>query len=211
VKDIWFSDARDIVKWGVVAHLVQEQQNALAVQLAFYRQERASDFALRHLREGDDVGESFPHRVLEAFERRVSQIKEKALGFPIELYDAHFIGDEGDSNYRTKYLSEFNNWLTGKRRDRSIVLLVDPDTGLKPASKKGPAYVKAAELKFLYDALLVGDWLVLYQHAPRKEEWIEEHLVRVAHAVGVAESKLHVFDCSAIAEDVAFFAVKKNV
>ena len=208
MKDIWFSDSRDIVKWGVLAHLAKPPHKTLAVQLAFYRQEKPSQYKLRHLTGSTTQNHiEFPELVLRAFERRIDQIKEKTLGINLELYDAPFKGQySGGSTYRDRYITTFLNWLTATRKERTVVLLADPDTGLEP-TKKGPEYIKETELQRLFEGLKDGDWLVLYQHAPRKTEWIEDHRGRLSRLL--AGHAVEVFDCPEVAEDVAFFAVRK--
>ena len=200
------------MKWGVVAHLAEKAKPAMAVQLAFYRQARTSDYKLRHLTGGGTASPvAFPSSVTSAFKRRVQQIKEKELGIEVEIYDAAFVYTSGDGEYRNRYIAQFIEWLKERRGERRVVLLVDPDTGLERESTNGPAYIKEAELRRLFTSLSVGDWLVLYQHAPRKKNWVEVDRVRVANALHVDVAKVDVFDCVDVAEDVAFFAVRSDV
>jgi len=160
---------------------------------------------------GDDSSElcEFPQKVLKAFERGVAQVKEKDFGFVVNLYDEPFVYPQGVGDYRERYIGGFCAWLSACRGERAVVVLVDPDTGLQ-RGKRGPEYVKSGELRKLFDSLKSGDWLVLYQHAPRKENWIGADRSRVGEALNLKADEVLVFDCEDISGDVAFFAARKG-
>lgn len=39
MRDIWYSDNRDLVKWGVLAHIARTQFLKTIVQVPYWRQE----------------------------------------------------------------------------------------------------------------------------------------------------------------------------
>jgi hypothetical protein len=87
------------------------------------------------------------------------------------------------------------------------VVLLDPDTGMEPASGADRKHIKAREVEVLWAALDSGDWMVLYQHRWPDPGWREDAKRRFEEAL---ETEVKVFRGKRIAPDAAFFAAQKT-
>jgi hypothetical protein len=196
VKDMWYGDRRDLVKWGTLVHLARSEQIRTVIQVAFLRTERPT------LQTGQDEVE-IAQEVWQHL-RDVNLIRGlgEKTGLDIVVFDREF-----DPKGRREYIREVADLL--KSRSEKKVVLLDPDTGIEP-KKAGPTHVKVVEIQELWEVLSQGDWLVLYQHASRKANWCECMRAKFAKACGVKEEEVKTFEAREIAWDVAFFAANKR-
>jgi hypothetical protein len=196
VKDMWYGDRRDLVKWGTLVHLARSEQIRTVIQVAFLRTERPP------LQTGQDEVE-IAQEVWQHL-RDVNLIRGlgEKTGLDIVVFDREF-----DPKGRREYIREVADLL--KSRSEKKVVLLDPDTGIEP-KKAGPTHVKVVEIQELWEVLSQGDWLVLYQHASRKANWCECMRAKFAKACGVKEEEVKTFEAREIAWDVAFFAANKR-
>jgi len=195
VKDTWYSDHRDLVKWGALVHLSRREKIPNIIQVAFLRN------GYRPPIEIDGEQCEIAHEVWAHF-RDVARIRELAdrTGNKIALIDRQF-----DSQQRTEYIQHVIDVIAQQRAPR--IILLDPDTGIEPA-KATPEHVKTSDIENIWRSLDVGDWLVLYQHASRRTNWRDETRTKFANACGA--NGVSTIQAPSIAPDVAFFAAKKN-
>lgn len=192
MRDAWFGDRRDVVKWAAVAHIASREQIEMVTHVAFLR--RVPPFKL----ETPDGTEQINPSVWQFF-RDITTIRD--LGSKLKL---EIVVYSEDFKHRSTYTKQLSAKL-GEISKRKLVLL-DPDTGIAP---KQPTlgHVKHEDIRSFWDALRLGDWLVVYQHASRKKDWLGEPrrvLSEVCDGRPVA-----VYKASKLASDVAFLCVKK--
>jgi hypothetical protein len=192
MKDTWYGDRRDLVKWGTLAH---SERIRTVIQVAFLKRGERPPLQTDQ-GEVEIVQEVWQHL------RDVNLIH--GLGKKTEL-DIVVLDQEFDPKRRREYIREVADCL--KSRPGKKVVLLDPDTGIEP-KKASPKHVKVTEIQELWEALSQGDWLVLYQHASREANWYESTRTKFAKACGVREVKT--FEAKEIAWDVAFFAANKR-
>ena len=194
MKDTWYGDRRDLVKWGTLVHLARSEQIRTVIQVAFLR---TAERPPLQTDQGDAelAPEGWQHL------RDVNLIRGlgEKTGLDIVVLDQEF-----DPKRRREYIREVADLLRS-RLEKKVVLL-DPDTGIEP-KKAGPKHVKIVDIQELWEALSQGDWLVLYQHAFFETKWREITRAKFAEACGAKEVKT--FEARRIAHDVAFFAVNK--
>jgi len=207
VRDQWYADNRDLVKWAALVHLAESYGIRRIIQVAYYRPNN-SDLTLK-----TTAGQvSFPGPVLEHF-RNLDQIKglAAATGLRIDVYKEPFECDEalatreavGD-HYTRQLVAE----LSESDRD-ALIAFLDPDTGIAP-TRAGLEHVTPEEIRAIYDGLRAGDALVLYQHARRKGGWLEATRQAFARAVGAPEEDVETVTCPDLAADVAFYAIQRQ-
>jgi hypothetical protein len=196
MKNRWYCDNRDLVKWGTLVHLARSEQIRTVIQVAFLRR-RVERPPLQ-----TDQGEAEIAQEVWRYLRDVNLIcgLGKKTGLDIVVLDQEF-----DPKRRREYIREVADFL--KSRPERKVVLLDPDTGIEP-KKAGPKHVKVIEIQELWEALSQGDWLVLYQHASMQTDWREVTRAKFANACGAKEIKT--FEAREIAWDVAFFAANKR-
>ena len=198
MRDQWYGDNRDVLKWGTLIHLAQRDQLSTILQVALYR----SNDELPTL--NSSLGKiEIPAKVIRHF-RNLDDIYRLATtsGIRIEVFKDPF-RDKDRSAYFEK---------TGRRIEAlsgdSLVVFLDPDTGLAP-QVVGPEHVTAHNVRLVFDAMKRGDVLVCYQHARRQKDWRGDRRRAFTRALGVSSQEVEVFD-SELAKDVILFSVTKR-
>ena len=195
MKELWYGDNRDLVKWGALVQLAQEEGIGRIVQVAFLRETERP-------RLQSDVSE-FPiaHEVWAHF-RDLCRIRAlgQQIGIAVTVIDHHF-----DARKRSEYLEVVEGVLQQFSGLRKIVLL-DPDTGIEPKTAK-PEHVTVQEINELWKVLSPEDWLAVYQHRYRDQHWQDKARSKFADACG--SRYVRTFSGPAIASDVAVFAAKR--
>lgn len=197
MRDRWYSDNRDLVKWASLVHLTQTTGIGTILQIAFYRPDQDR---LQLLRDGSAV--PFPSVVLGHF-RDLEQIGNLAgrAGLTIMVFKEPFDGS------RESYFRKLATTLDCLR-SKKLIVFFDPDTGIAPAHY-GPDHVLPEELGAVFRELKPGDWLALYQHRQRRRNWIESNRRRFAQALDLPEKKVKTFSSPQLASDVVLFAAQK--
>jgi len=195
LRDSWYADNRDVIKWGTLVHLARRHHVRTILQVAFFRSQRT----LELLSDEEDVG--IPKEVWNHF-RDVRQVKRlgKRCDIKIEVLDLPFA-----PRLRANYMDLVMDAIS-KRRGAKIVLL-DPDTGIERQSAMRK-HVKVGEVQRVWHALQPGDWLVLYQHQSRAADW--RRSAKRKFAAACSRGDVHTFSSPRIASDVVFFAAAKK-
>jgi hypothetical protein len=129
----------------------------------------------------------------------VAQLGE-AAGFTVVVYDRLFAHKD-----RAAYFAGVAQELM--RIDGSKAVLLDPDTGLEPATASAE-HVTVDDVRATWNALAEGDWLLLYQHRWRDTGWKQSAESRFAAACGGAHVEL--YQASAKPSDVILLAARKE-
>jgi hypothetical protein len=157
MKDKWYGDRRDLLKWGTLLHLAASD-GATILQVAFARSDPAETV--------ERNGEAVPlYPTIWQHFRDLSGVRRlgEHAGIAIDIVD-----DQFDHRARENYVVNVLARLEAAKRP--VVVLLDPDTGLSRGVARA-AHVAPGEVRNIWDALKPGDWLVLYQHALRKKNW----------------------------------------
>ena len=207
MRDQWYGDKRDVVKWAVLVHLAQTHNLKRILQVAFDRP-RAGVPPLTAGRRQVPI----PQAVIDHFRNleRISGLGA-ATGLNLEVLRMPFPATESGCKAnvaREKYVNQVAARLRVRRR-ASLIAFLDPDTGLAP-QQPDTKHVTADEVRQIYAALQAGDLLVLYQHARRTTGWLTDTRRGFADAVGRREEAIETLRCPELAHDVAFFAVRKG-
>lgn len=197
MRELWYSDKRDLVKWGAVVQLVQEEGIDRIIQVAFFR-------VTERPRLRSEGGE-FPvaEEVWTHFRdlRNIEALGQK-IGVEIAVIDHPF-----DASSRLEYLELVRSVLRRFGGLKKIVLL-DPDTGIEPKKAK-LEHVTVQEIEELWEELSPGDWLALYQHQRRDQQWREKTRSRFGDGCGTSCVRMFSGSGPAVANDVVLFAAKK--
>lgn len=185
MRDRWYGDNRDLVKWGTVVHLARQHRAHTIFQIAFYHPEQVS---LELTANGEPV--PVPSEVWAYF-RRITDI-ERLKSRPcleIRVFDKEFSHGE-----RRRYIQDAIAEIAGLK-PRHLVVLLDPDTGIEPR-RPGATHVTAEEVREVFDAIKPGDVLCLYQHARRDRKWLAKTRDQFQTAVGLEPPAIKVFRAS---------------
>ena len=160
MRNQWYGDHRDVVKWGALVRLAREYRLRTVLQVAYFRRDR--DVPLI-------TSESGTTQVAPEVLRHFRDIRHvdglaASTGIEIVVYDRPF-EVRSRNDYTAAVITKVRE-LAG----RSSAIFLDPDTGLSD-NHRSPAHVTPAEVTAIWSTLGARDWLVLYQHAFRDADW----------------------------------------
>ena len=196
MRDRWYGDDRDVVKWSAALHLARREKLADVLYVAMYRPDddwpplatargpvTLPGEVVRHFRDLDDL-----QRLGARTGLRIATVKERFVD-------------------RAAYFRRLRERVG--EYEAPVLVLLDPDTGLAPDSGAGPEHVTSDEVAALFAALRPGDLLACYQHARRQKDWRGRARRAFANAPGVPSFEVEVLR-SDLARDVLLLAVKKG-
>jgi hypothetical protein len=198
MRDEWYGDKRDIVKWGTLVTLAGQHQAEKILQVAYRDKDREYELEI------DGIKCPVPPCVVRHF-RSLGNIQALTPDFPlsIEVFDREF-----DQDGRHAYTDEVIRVVAATPGRGPWVILLDPDTGLEPpGSRPGRKHVLGRELAAIWDAAHCGDMLALYQHASRERDWLRKKSRLFQESLGV-EPKIAMGP--GIASDVALLYCVKT-
>lgn len=193
MKDTWYGDDRDLVKWGMLAHLAERHDLAVIMQVAYLRPGKRPP-----LQDGTAQVPISP--MVWAFFRDVGGIR--ALGGTLKrrivLLDETFV-----PRRRNQYRQEVVEAVRGL--EGAKIVLLDPDTGIA-ATKATGKHVTTEDIAAVWAVLASGDWLAVYQHRYRDKRWREDARGKLA---AVCCTSVELFGAPDIASDVVLLAAQK--
>ncbi len=200
MRDQWYSDKRDLVKWSVLLLLAEKCKADRIIQIACYN---TSDYG-----EIEIAGKQYamPAEVISHF-RNIGKISGLTARPEITVFDAAFKHHD-----RKSYFEAAKNLMASFNKERCVVFL-DPDTGLEPKSGANGKHVRNSELKAIWNALPKGWMLVFYQHQTNRngQEWIKPKRKQFAKAIGIPVSSVKIASGKKVANDVVFFFSTKTL
>jgi hypothetical protein len=197
MKDEWYGDKRDLVKWGSLLLLAEQHRLSRILQVAYYR---SSTWASLEI---DGVEHALPASVVAHF-RDVRSVRRLSGGVQIDVVDVPL------ECGRTEYIKAVVSAATSAR-ERKLVFL-DPDTGLEPArGKGGPTHVLEQELQAIWTCLRPHDILALYQHQTNRNgtPWLEPKRRQFEIALSLSPGSAKVARAPEIARDVALIYISR--
>ncbi len=190
MRDKWYSDNRDLVKWGVLLQLAELYDMATILQVAYYRSTPWDEKSI----EIDGRAFQLPPEVVGHF-RNIKNIETLRPNAPVMVLDDPFYD-------RAQYLRRILMHI--RNLPKPAIVFLDPDTGLEP-KKPRLEHVLETELWDIWHALRDGDLLVFYQHQNRSRSWVEEKKAQFEKAIGLEPGSSKLAQGREIARDVAFF------
>ena len=199
MREKWYGDQRDLVKWSTLlelahtAHVQKMLQVTCLVPDGFKKMK--DDHAILTKEFGSDVADVvWRHfRTLDDVVKLGREVDVEVVVVPDEY--PNYIG--GRDSY---FESVAKKWLKPDRGP--LIVFLDPDTGLG----RDRTHVSPEQLLTVKRAMKPGDWLVFYQHAPLFEkdgDWREDRLRGFAEALDVPVDAV-TRRLSDVAKDVMF-------
>lgn len=196
MKDEWYADKRDLIKWGGIAHLCNTTGVNHVIQAAYFRESPRLTLQFN----SEEV--LLPSAVVSHF-RDIEGIRSLGtnIGVTIEVVKSEF-----NKQSREAY-TEAICQLIQRHRQRQIVFL-DTDTGLATKNAKAE-HIKPEEIYLIWQSLKRGDILVLYQHKFREKNWRQIRKEQFAEACNLNKGRISEWSAPKIADDVVFFFCEK--
>jgi hypothetical protein len=196
MRDKWYADNRDLLKWATLTHIAHTQNMQTIVQVPYWQPDNFRphfDFRGEHLPVSDEVW---------GFFRNIHHITglSPQTAVSIDVIAAQFY-----PNQRENYIAEVYAQI--EVSSRPLLLFLDPDTGLQP-EKCSPKHTSVEEIEKFWSCLKPHEWLILYQHARRTAGWDES----VAHQVSslCGQTEVQIVRSQDVGHDVAFICAEKK-
>jgi hypothetical protein len=195
MRDRWYGDKRDLIKWGVLLRLAGSFEARRILQLAFYR---ASEFGQLVI---DGQAQDIPEEVIAHF-RNLRTIGSIGSEIRVTVFDPAF-------EDRATHLQAVLALLRAFAQERCIVFL-DPDTGLE-SQNPSLDHVLNDEASAIWNNMKSGDVFVFYQHQTNRagQPWIEPKRNQLAEALHLQPDAVKMAQAPDIANDVVFFFSQK--
>lgn len=196
MRDKYYSDDRDLVKWATLTHIAMEFGLQTILQVSYWRPEKVfPHFSF--------MGKRVPisNKVWTFFRNihNISRLGQK-IGISIAVVDRLFNPDQRDA-----YVFEVKTKI--QQAKRPLALFLDPDIGLQP-KRCCPEHTATWEIQALWPILKKREWLILYQHARRNSNWRESVADELSSLCG--NMKAHVIQSDDVGKDVAFICIEKE-
>jgi len=214
MRDRWYGDNRDLIKWGGIKILCKDQGINKVLWVAYLRHDKWSEIKF------DDPPKKVPvsYEVIAHFKsirQNMSQLR-KNIGLDIILVDEK-IGEKYSHQNRINYMESICGYIE-KNSDGNKVVFLDPDTGLEPKKCK-VTNVSENEVERIWNSLKAGNYLVFYQHRFRDKRWREKRGEQLAKICHLSEEKIRMWyaddsttskHLAKLAGDVVFYFIKKD-
>lgn len=209
MRDWWYGDKRDVVKWGTVVVLGRRLSISTVLQVALYREDRLN-YRLA-INGATKTTEPVPIEVVRHF-RNIDHIRRLAEDTKLRI-DIHKDPFQWRREYRTRedFRKAYFAKLTRRIRQyqQPVIVFLDPDTGIAPENYSYE-HVTPQEIRLVLGAMKAGDVLLFYQHARLGDgQWLDSTRDDFRQAVG-ADVPINTITCNEIAKDVAFFVVERS-
>lgn len=206
MRDWWYGDKRDIVKWGTVLALARKRSIPAVLQVALYRPDRTN----YHLTV-DGTSEHLPVEVIRHF-RDIDHIQRLAANVNLRI-DIHKDLFQWHREFHTRedFRKAYFNKVTIKikRYSDPVIVFLDPDTGIAPENYNYK-HVTPKEIQSILRAMKSGDVFLFYQHARQRDrDWLNSTKEEFSQAAGISVP-VDTITCNEIANDVAFFVVERS-
>jgi len=196
MRDKWYGDNRDLVKWSIILHLAEVYKCKRILQIAYYRKSHPSTVVI------DDANIEIPEEVHQHF-RNIKNIELIKSDFNVNVFCKELAHRHSYLNQACKYICRFSS-------EKCIVFL-DPDTGLEPANPN-LNHVLDQEAKIFWETIKSGDVFVFYQHQTNRngQPWMDTKKRQLANAIGIHEQNVKIASGPDVAKDVALFYLQKS-
>ncbi len=207
MRDWFYADKRDIVKWGAILVVARKHGIHTVLQVALYRPDQL-DYQLSINGTADG---RLPHEIIRHF-RDLDQIHrlEVNVGLRIDVHKEPFEWRPEfptRDDFRRAYFNEVVKKIS--EYHEAIIVFLDPDTGIAPANC-GYEHVTPQEIRTVLGAMRPDALLMFYQHKWMGDnKWPNSAREKFCEAVGQNVS-VRVIGCNEIANDVVFFVVERS-
>lgn len=205
MRNEWYGDRRDVVKWTSLLHLAQREEIDRIVQIAMCTDMEPAPPEITTLDREIVQCQAVAAQVANHFHHHndLNGIRPfgQHFGIDVEVRLAPF-AHPGRGQYFDNVLNEI------RASTKRTIWFFDPDTGIEPQGGANEKHVRLQELLDAFKAMRSGDYLACYQHAWREDNWQTLARNRLAARLDIAKNRVEVF-ASDYASDVIILAVEK--
>ena len=168
MRNEWYGDKRDFLKWPSLLHLAQREGIGRIFQVAMCTDTGPAYPEITTLDGAIVQCQTVAAQVADHFHRHndlngIAALGEH-LGIDIEVWPDQFT-HATRGRYFARVLAEI------QASETRTVWFFDPDTGIEPPNGATKKHVKLQELRGAFDKIQSGDYLACYQHSRRELDW----------------------------------------
>ncbi len=197
MRDKWYSDKRDLVKWSVLLLIARKHFSEKIFQIAYFRHSHYDKLQI------DGREYEIPSETLAHF-RSIRNIAKLTSQPEVIVFNDEF----GD---RELYVDGVKKFIRENSMGKRCIVFLDPDTGLEPFGRPSHNHVLEKELRAIWNEMPPHWILAFYQHKTTmsKKEWVSPKHKQFSEALGIPIKDVKVAHGFAIANDVVFFSALK--
>ena len=156
MRNEWFGDKRDHLKWTSLLLLARREEIAHIVQVAVWTDPLPLNVAMLTVENLTDAGPNVAILVADFFHQHnhLANIRPlgRQLGITIDVMLQPF-----DHATRAAYFAQVVERI--RESEERTIWFFDPDTGIEPATRPSDKHVLEQELAQAFDAMPPGDFL----------------------------------------------------
>jgi hypothetical protein len=196
MKDIWYGDKRDIVKWSTLVTLARNEKLESIIYIPYFRQSNFGQITIA------GVPHEVPQDVLFHF-RNIFNCKNIINDIPIKVLKDVFTDQGVCQNLLLRFIENC------KHKKKSLVFL-DPDTGLEPITRPTLCHILGKSVREVWENIPKNWILAIYQHQTNRngQSWISAKQSQFKEAIGVGDGMVKVASGNIVNDVVIFFAHK---
>ncbi len=188
----WFGDSRDYAKWNFVFGKSQGHDSVCYIAMS----------------RPDELPEHI-HPTVKAFFDEY-----KNLDLVRKMFSGRYTSVLSDYHVGTAraYFAEAVDRITELQTKGSVLIFIDPDTGIQPVKRPSSKHVLYSDLHRVCRALQKRDELIVYQHAPRmkRASWIDDCSIRLSNQPWFEPFDLETHYDPKCASDACFLVIQKR-
>ena len=172
MKNKWYGDNRDLVKWGVLLRVALRYNVKRILHVTYFRQSQWGKLVI------DGTNITIPKAVLKHF-RDVRNISTLSISPRIQVMTEPFVD-------RKQYTKKVVKVIRDRSESEKNIVFLDSDTDSE-SRNPGMQHVLESELAEIWGQMFPGDILVFYQHQTNRngDLWIESKRKRFEKAPGL--------------------------
>ena len=207
MKNQWFGDDADHLKWTGLIYLTQEHSIDHIVYITMLTESYRTVTPLTLLDDNAAADHQIANQVSDFFFelKRLSRIDDltSQFGITTEIPEIEF------NHYRrAAYFCEVTALI--QHTDSPCVWFFDPDTGIEAPTRRDPTHIFIEELRAAWNAMTTGDILAYYQHERRRtdENWRTTTRNQFAAAINVPPKEIIMLESPNENDAILLAAVK---
>ena len=207
MRNEWYGDKRDFLKWPALLSLARRQNIARIFQVAMCTDAGPTYPQINTLNGQIVECQDVSRHVADHFHRHNDLNGIKAVGehfgIDIEIWLEQFTHAT-----RVEYFAGVLKEI--RESTARTVWFFDPDTGIEPLkSAANKTHVRLLEISDAFELLRPGDYLACYQHAWHQQDWATQARARLSKQLVIDENEVEVL-MSDYANDVIILTVERR-
>jgi len=205
MRDQFYGDRKDVLKWTLALQAAGEEKDILYV--AMYRPNEGL-----HGKDFRPIDQAIPQvvRFFDTAREKFVNGQHRRCVDVVALLPGRIdlVPEIYEHRARREYFDRVRGRLGKASSGKNAVVLLDPDNGIAGVSANSK-HVCPEQIEDVWPAMRPGDVLLVYQHQFRDKEWRSKRRTALSSALGLSQERIR-DRCASDVRDVCFFEVTKS-